>query len=75
MKTQLEYPEKLYPVKGNKLFSSLQMAQMQQIGIKKLNEQLATEQNQKKVKILKNRLREIRLWLLVHPDVLQHMPK
>ncbi len=75
MKQEMEYPEKMYPVKGNKLFSSSEMAQMQQIGIKKLNEQLATEQNPKKVKILKNRLREIKLWLLTHPDVRQFCPK
>jgi hypothetical protein len=75
MKPQLEYPEKMYPVKGGKLFLSSEMAKMQQIGIKKLNEQLKETTNPKKIKILKNRLREIKLWLLVHPDVLQHMPK
>jgi hypothetical protein len=75
MKQEMEYPSKMYPVKGNKLFSSSEMAKMQEIGIKKLNEQLASTTNPKKIKTLKNRLREIRLWLLVHPDVNQHMPK
>jgi hypothetical protein len=75
MKPQMEYPEKKYPVKGNKLFSSSEMAKMQEIGIRKLNEQLASTTNPKKIKMLKNRLREIKLWLLVHPDVNQHMPK
>jgi hypothetical protein len=75
MKQELEHHEKRYPVKGDKLFSSRQMAEMQQIGIMKLNKQLATEQNPKKIKIIQNRLREIKLWLLTHPDVRQFCPK
>jgi len=75
MKQELEYPEKMYTVQGNKLFSSRQMAEMQQIGIKKLNEQLKETTNTKKIELLKNRLREVKLWLLVHPDVLQFCPK
>ncbi len=75
MKQEMEYPEKMYPVKGNKLFSSSEMAEMQQIGIKKLNEQLKETTNPKKIKIIQNRLREIKLWLLTHPDVRQFMPK
>lgn len=74
MKSQLEYPEKTYSTKSGILTSS-DMALLQQIGINKLNEQLKTATSKRKVKTLKNRLREIRLWLLVHPDVLQHMPK
>jgi hypothetical protein len=75
MKQEMEYHEKMYTVKGNKMFTSRQMAEMQQIGIKKLNEQLKKTTDPKKIKILKNRLREIKLWLLVHPDVLQFCPK
>jgi hypothetical protein len=75
MKTVLEYPEKMYPVKNGQLFSSRQMAQMQEIGIKKINEQLKTATSPAKIKKLKNQLREIKLWLLVHPDVNQHIRK
>jgi hypothetical protein len=73
MKTVLEYPSKMYPIKSGALFSSEQMAKIQEIGIKKLNDQLASTTNPKKTKLLKNRLREIKLWLLVHPDVKQFM--
>ena len=73
MKPEIEYPNKMYPTKSGVLFSSQQMAEMQAIGIKKLNDQLASTINPKKIKLLKNRLREIRLWLLVHPDAKQFM--
>jgi hypothetical protein len=73
MNSQIEYPEKMYPVKGNKLFSSRQMAEMQQIGIRELTEQLKTATSERKIKMLKNRIREIKLWVAMHPDVKQFM--
>lgn len=73
MKTQLEHPKKMYPLKNGKLFSSRQMAQMQQIGIDKITEELKTETNPKKIKLLKNRLREIKLFVLLHADIKQFM--
>ena len=73
MKTQLEYPSKMYPTKSGKLLTSQQMAQMQEIGINKIEEQLKTEQNPKKIKLLKNRLREIKLFVLLHSDIKQFM--
>jgi ribosomal protein L20A (L18A) len=71
MTAQLEYPEKMYPVKNGKLFSSRQMLKMQEIGINKIEEQLKTETNTRKIKTLKNRLREIKLFILLHPDIKQ----
>ena len=52
MKQELEYPEKMYPTKSGKLLSSRQMAEMQQIGIRKLNEQLKETTNPKKIENL-----------------------
>lgn len=75
MKTVLEYPSKMYPVKGGNLFTSEQMAQMQTIGIRKINEQLKTATSAAKIKKLKNQLRDIKLFIMTHPDVKQHIPK
>jgi hypothetical protein len=75
MKSQMEYPSKMYPTKSGKLLTSEQMAEMQEIGINKINEQLKETTNPRKIKTLKNRLREIKLWLLVHPDVAQYLKK
>jgi hypothetical protein len=72
MESKEEYPSKNYPTKSGAILDSEQMAKMQQIGINKITEQLKTETNPKKIKTLKNRLREIKLWLLVHPDVNQY---
>jgi hypothetical protein len=73
MKTVLEYPEKMYPTKSGAILTSRQMAQMQEIGINKIEEQLKTEQNPRKIKTLKNRLREIKLFVLLHSDIKQFM--
>jgi hypothetical protein len=51
------------------------MAEMQKIGIMELTEQLKTATSQRKTKKLKDRLREIKLWVATHPDVRQHMTK
>jgi hypothetical protein len=72
MKPQMEYPEKTYSTKSGILTSS-DMALLQQIGINKISEQLKTATGERKIKTLKNRLREIKLWLLMHPDVKQYM--
>ena len=71
MQTETEYPSKMYPTKSGDRLNSEQMATMQAIGIKKISEELKTATNPKKIKTLKNRLREIKLWVLVHPDVKQ----
>jgi len=73
MKQELEYPEKMYTLKNGRLFSSRQMAEMQKIGIKKLEEQLKQTTDQTKVRLLKNRLREINLFVLLHADIKQFM--
>ena len=74
MNTEQEYPSRMYPTKSGKLFSSEQMAEMQKIGIRELTEQLKTATSPRKIKQLKDRLREIRLWVAMHPDVRQFMP-
>jgi hypothetical protein len=73
MKPQMEYESKMYPTKSGKLFNSEQMAAMQELGIKRLNDELKSTTNPRKVKELRNRLREIKLWVAFHPDVRQHM--
>ena len=70
--TEYEYEEKMYPTKSGMLSSS-EMAALQEIGIRKITEQIEATTNPKKIKTLKNRLREIKLWVLVHPDVKQFM--
>ncbi len=72
IKTEMEYPEKKYSTKSGILTSS-EMAALQEIGIRKITEQIEATTNPKKIKTLKNRLREIKLWVLVHPDVKQFM--
>lgn len=72
MKPQMEYEEKVYNTKSGLLTSS-DMAALQEIDIRKIAEQLKTATSERKIKTLKNRLREIKLWLLVHPDVNQFM--
>jgi hypothetical protein len=71
MNSQLEYQSKMYPSKSGKLLTSEEMALLQAYGIKKISEQLKATTNPRKIKLLRNRLREIKLWLLVHPDVRQ----
>jgi hypothetical protein len=71
MNSQLEYPLKMYPSKSGKLLTSEEMALLQAYGIKKISEQLKATTNPRKIKLLRNRLREIKLWLLAHPDVRQ----
>ena len=75
MNSKMEYPSKMYPTKSGKLFTSEQMAKMQEIGIRELTEQLKTATSPRKIKLLKDRLREINLWVATHPDVDQHMKK
>jgi hypothetical protein len=73
MITEEEYPSKNYPTKSGTILNSEQMAAMQAIGIRKITKQLKTETNQKKIKLLKNRLREIKLFVLLHPDIKQYL--
>ena len=75
MDSQLEHPSRMYPTKSGKLFSSEQMAEMQKIGIREITEQLKTAKTQRKIKQLKNRLREIKLWVATHPDVNQYFKR
>jgi hypothetical protein len=71
MESKEEYPSKNYPTKSGAILDSEQMAKMQAIGIKKLNDELKSTKNPRKVKELRNRLREIKLWIAFHPDVNQ----
>lgn len=69
----MEHPEKMYPLKSGKIINSEQMAALQELGIKRLNDELKSTTNSRKVKALRNRLREIKLWVAFHPDVRQYL--
>jgi hypothetical protein len=57
MNSQIEHPEKIYTLKSGKIVNSEQMAAIQEYGIKRLNGELKSATNPRKVKELRNILR------------------
>ena len=73
MEIEIEYPSKNYPTKSGTELSSHEYAEVLKEAIEHYNNQIKTTTDVRKIKKLKDKLRNIKLWLAQHDDVKQYM--
>jgi hypothetical protein len=72
MKSQIEYPSKMYPTKAGDILSSQEYAETLKEAIEFYNNQIQKTRDMRKVKKLKDRLRSVKIWINQHDDVKQY---
>jgi len=75
MESKTEYESKKYPTKSGEMLSSKEMAETLNEAIEYANNQLQSTSDSRKIKKLKDRLRNIKIWINQHDDVKKYMQK
>ena len=73
MDSQPQNECKMYPTKSGETINSMEMARTLTEAIEHYNNQINSTRDARKKKRLNEKLRNIKLWVALHPDVKQYM--
>ena len=73
IKTEIKNGTIIYTTKGGNVLTSKEYAEALSEAIELTKNQMATTKDMRKKKRLSEKLRNIKLWIALHPDVRAHM--